>query len=654
MAGYALSALLWAMLGAGVAFGQTTAFTYQGQLTDTGMPANGNFDLQFGLFDNASGGTQIGSTQTLATVPVSGGVFTVQLDFGVSAFSGASRFLEIGVRPAGGGSYTTLAPRQQISSTPYAIRTLSAATADALSSTCVGCVQDRQIQSVAGSKVSGTISVASLPAGSGSYLQNTTTQQTSTNFNISGDGTAGGTLSANIINATTQYNLGGARILSAGGTRNVFVGFSSGLNTTGTDNAFVGASSGQANTTGEQNSFFGSYAGQNNTTGITNSFFGTYAGMGNTEGIENSFFGLNAGGNNTTGSDNAFFGYDAGVGNGVGNRNAFFGNFAGYNNKGSNNTLLGTFADVKSPGNLTNATAIGALARVDQSNSLVLGSVAGVNEATSSVNVGIGTTTPQNTLHVKGSTLIEAGGSGGNVLFGTPNGETGLAIIGTNRGDVRFDGSTLKLVAGFGPGAQPSTNGLAINTAGRVGVGTTSPTAQLEVKGNSPGVGALRVLNSTGFTGFDVRDDRTVVIGQLSSTASSTHVCLDGTSTLSFCTSSLRYKEQITPYSVGLDLIRRLHPISFTWKGNGLRDFGLGAEDVAKVEPLLVTHNNAGQIQGVKYDQLNVVLINAIKQQQTQIEALQAANATLNARLRAVERGVGKQQRLSDSARRSE
>jgi hypothetical protein len=83
-----------------------------------------------------------------------------------------------------------------------------------------------------------------------------------------------------------------------------------------------------------------------------------------------------------------------------------------------------------------------------------------------------------------------------------------------------------------------------------------------------------------------------------------------------------------------LDLISRLQPISFSWKADGRRDLGLGAEDVATVEPLLVTHNDNGQIEGVKYDHLNVVLINAIKQQQRQIEALQA-------RLQAVEKGMG-------------
>src|SRR6266702_5324209 len=77
---------------------QTTAFTYQGRLTDGGTSANGNYDLQFALWDSASGGSQIGSTQALPAVQVSSGVFTVTLDFGANAFPGANRFLEISAR----------------------------------------------------------------------------------------------------------------------------------------------------------------------------------------------------------------------------------------------------------------------------------------------------------------------------------------------------------------------------------------------------------------------------------------------------------------------------------------------------------------------------------------------------------------------------
>ena len=77
-------------LSASAAFAQTSSFTYQGRLTDGGTAANGNYDLQFALFDSLSGGTQVGSTQALNTVAVTGGVFTVTLDFGASSFSDAN------------------------------------------------------------------------------------------------------------------------------------------------------------------------------------------------------------------------------------------------------------------------------------------------------------------------------------------------------------------------------------------------------------------------------------------------------------------------------------------------------------------------------------------------------------------------------------
>jgi hypothetical protein len=66
--------------------------------------------------------------------------------------------------------------------------------------------------------VSGLIPVASVPAGSASYIQNSTSQQTSSNFNISRNGTAGGTVSINVVNATMQYNLGGSRVLGNAGS----------------------------------------------------------------------------------------------------------------------------------------------------------------------------------------------------------------------------------------------------------------------------------------------------------------------------------------------------------------------------------------------------------------------------------------------------
>src|SRR5438128_5965697 len=195
------------------AMAQTSAFTYQGRLTDGGTPANGNYDLQFTLWDSASGGSQIGATQALPAVQVSGGVFTVTLDFGANAFPGANRFLEISARLSGASSFTLLIPRQQITSTPYAVRSSNATVADtATNATQLGGVAASQYVQTNDARLT---DARSPTANSSNYIQNGTNQQATSNFSISGDGTAAGTLSSNIVNAAKQYNIGGNRILSS-------------------------------------------------------------------------------------------------------------------------------------------------------------------------------------------------------------------------------------------------------------------------------------------------------------------------------------------------------------------------------------------------------------------------------------------------------
>src|SRR6266404_2357462 len=78
------------------AFGQGTALTYQGRLNDGTNPANGSYDLRFGLYNAASGGAQQGNAITNSPTGITNGLFTVTLDFG-NQFTGADRWLEIGV-----------------------------------------------------------------------------------------------------------------------------------------------------------------------------------------------------------------------------------------------------------------------------------------------------------------------------------------------------------------------------------------------------------------------------------------------------------------------------------------------------------------------------------------------------------------------------
>ncbi len=130
--GRVFSCALALVIFAGIIQAQTTTFTYQGSLVIGGSVASGSYDLQFKLYDQLSGGALQGSpnTVTVSGVAVNNGVFTVDLDFGAGAFPGAARYLEISVRPASSGSFTTLSPRQQLTSTPYAIRSLNATSAD--------------------------------------------------------------------------------------------------------------------------------------------------------------------------------------------------------------------------------------------------------------------------------------------------------------------------------------------------------------------------------------------------------------------------------------------------------------------------------------------------------------------------------------------
>jgi hypothetical protein len=124
----ALSLALLAGTHHALAAPQTGVFTYQGELATGGSPANGSFDMQFRLLDANVGGVQIGATLTNLALSVTNGRFVTQLDF-PGAFAGDERWLEIAVRPAGGGAYTVLTPRQRLTSAPYGTFALNAGNA---------------------------------------------------------------------------------------------------------------------------------------------------------------------------------------------------------------------------------------------------------------------------------------------------------------------------------------------------------------------------------------------------------------------------------------------------------------------------------------------------------------------------------------------
>jgi hypothetical protein len=109
-----------------------TAFTYQGHLSQSGVPVDGPVTLRFSLWDAAgsgdppTGGAQIGASQILLDVPVAGGLFSVEVngggEFGAAAFNGEARWLQVEVCTDGTCSATTvLGPRQALTGAPYAL-----------------------------------------------------------------------------------------------------------------------------------------------------------------------------------------------------------------------------------------------------------------------------------------------------------------------------------------------------------------------------------------------------------------------------------------------------------------------------------------------------------------------------------------------------
>jgi hypothetical protein len=99
-----------------------TTFTYQGNLEKLGNPASGAFDFQFEVYSVDVDGAALTVPIQLESITVVGGVFTVELDFGASPFSGQQLWLEIGVRDGdNAGPHTILVPRQKLTATPFAV-----------------------------------------------------------------------------------------------------------------------------------------------------------------------------------------------------------------------------------------------------------------------------------------------------------------------------------------------------------------------------------------------------------------------------------------------------------------------------------------------------------------------------------------------------
>lgn len=358
--------------------------------------------------------------------------------------------------------------------------------------------------------------------------------------------------------------LDGTKFIDNKGTNCTFIGSTGNTANTGFQNTFIGKEAGMLNASGGNNTVVGAFAYRNSTSGSSNTVYGasalnassgangntaigTSALWSTTTGSYNTATGAGSMGDNTTGSYNIAYGRDALSSNTTGNNNTVIGYSAlRSNTTGGNNTAIGDSADV-GVNNLVNSSAIGSHAFVTASNSLVLGSIAGVNGAASGVHVGIGTSAPATDLEVSkadSSTVRITCTSGSNR-------PARLQFVRTTSGFTDWQ----------------------IRNQGNLIIGRTADD-----------FATVTDLYTFSLGSFLPVTTNTIALG--SSIGRWTEVfATNGT----INTSDLRDKKDIQSLNYGIEEIMKLNPVSFKWKENdeGTK-LGLIAQELKEVLPEVV------------------------------------------------------------------
>jgi hypothetical protein len=360
-----------------------------------------------------------------------------------------------------------------------------------------------------------------------------------------------------------------------------------GNNTAEGTSALFSLSSGVANTA------LGFQALYYNTTSSYNTVEGFRALFSNTTGAQNTATGSSGLLSNTTGSFN--------TANGV---NALY-----FNTTGTNNTASGARALFDNVGGIQN-TAVGALALFHStgSNNTALGFAAAYSNDYSHYNTGfLNTAIGANAL---------AGGDGGS--YNTAIGASALAGVTT------FGGGNYNTAVGF----QALLNGNFSNNNIALGAfaGTNVYSAEHVICIDAAGAN----VSNTTWIGS--------VYGVTTQSGTTAPVVVSDTGQLGTVASSERFKKDISTMEKASDVILALRPVTFHYKSDakGTPQFGLIAEEVAKVNPALVLPDKEGKPYTVRYDAVNAMLLNEflkehrkVKQQAREMQEQQATIAEL-------------------------
>jgi hypothetical protein len=307
------------------------------------------------------------------------------------------------------------------------------------------------------------------------------------------------------------------------------------------------------------------------------------------------------------GQFNTFLGYHAGYSNVVGSSNIFLGYHAGYSSygptyeypeNGLKNIYMGPFAGEKNLGSYNVVIGDNSATLLEQgSNNVIIGKEAGKAAVSSNYNTYLGALAGQ----------LETGSD--NVMIGyntgSGTGESNLFVIGNRN-------NTSGLITG-------NFNTAKLFLWADVGINNNSPSEKLDVDGNAR--------------------FRTVASGV---PGSPLYITSNGTLTTS--SSDIRFKENINTLNNCLNSIMQLRGVSFTWKSEPAMGHRIGfiAQEVEQVIPELVFTNPTDGYKGIDYAEITPVIVEAIKEQQQQIESCKSENEILKSQLQSLQEKVDK------------
>jgi len=308
---------------------QGTSFTYQGQLLNKGVPVSGTNTLTFALYNASSGGSLVAGTITNNDVIITNGLFTVTIDFGSGPFNGATDWLQLGVETNSLGNFVPLAPRQQLTPTPYAIYAANAGTVSVLNNT--GYLNFFAAQNAGNSTLTGQydtgVGNGALSAlSSGSYDTGTGVGALGLNSTGSNNAAFGADALAFNQNASDNTACGANALGINSGSYNTALGTSALQSSSGGGNTAVGADTLMVNEGGYNNTVEGLEAIQNLAGGADNVAIGVAAFQSASSGSLNTAVGTYAFQYMTAGNGNIGIGFEAGYNLTAGTNNIYIGN----------------------------------------------------------------------------------------------------------------------------------------------------------------------------------------------------------------------------------------------------------------------------------------------------------------------------------------